>query len=83
MLITLQIYDDFGKAIMHCDVISYIIYTSNKVEYLETRVREIQPRKLYCHFSLSLQYNQQIQSAIINYAVKIHCVCESLFRFKS
>ena len=52
ILITLQISDDFSKVI-HCDVISCVIYISNKVEYLEKekrRVRKILPKKLHCHF---------------------------------
>ena len=35
MFITLQISDDFWKDIMHCDVISCVIYLLNKVQYLE------------------------------------------------
>ena len=61
-LITLQINDNFKKAVMQCDIICCVIYISNKVDSLEKDLREfeISPRKLYCHFKRSLRCNQEI-----------------------
>ena len=56
ILITLQIADDFQKAIMHSDVISWVICVSNEVEYLKKE--KSKTRKLHCGFKRSLQCNQ-------------------------
>ena len=54
---------------MHCDVISSVICVLNKVGISRRRLREILPKKLYCHPKRPLQYNQQLVGQNFMYVI--------------